>query len=104
MALLLAFVCLWISGGAVLHHTDDDALTVQTFTVGHAALHHAASLPPPASCAACQWEQTLPTLTASAPAVAALPLARVVFAPGLTLALHLRPARPAGRGPPCPLS
>ena len=81
-------------------------LTVQTYTVGHAALRHAASrCRPPAPCAACQWEQTLPTLTASAPAVAALPLSRIVFAPGLTLALHLRPFDyTALRGPPCPLS
>lgn len=105
MALLLAFVCLWISGGAVLHHTDaDDTLTVRTYAVGHSALRHTAPVPPPVPCAACQWEQTLPTLPAPAPPVVALPLCRLSFAAALPPVLHLRPANTATRGPPCQLS
>ncbi len=104
-ALLLAFVCLWISGGAVLSHTDaDDTLTVQTYAAGHSALHHALPAPPPVPCAACQWEQTLPALPAPAPSVAALPLCRFSFAAALPPVLHLRPANTATRGPPSPLS
>ena len=105
-ALLLAFVCLWISGGAVLHHTsDDDVLTVQTYAVGHSALRHALPTPPPAPCAACQWEQTLPTLPAPAPSVAALPLCRLSLTAALPGFLHLRPFDyTALRGPPAPLS
>ena len=104
-ALLLALVCLWISGGAVLHHTDvDDTLTVQTYVAGHSALRHALPVPPPVACAACQWEQTLPTLSASAPSIAPLPLCHFAFAATLPPFLHLRPFNyTALRGPPSPL-
>ncbi len=91
MALLLAFVCLWISGGAVLHHTDDDdSGLLQTFAAGKSLLSHAAPALPTLPCAACQWEQNVPPLDAPGIAVVQLPFSRTTFAPLLPLTLHLR--------------
>ena len=100
-ALLLALICLWISGGAALHHTDDPLL----YAVGRSAIGHA--IPPVAqtSCAACEWEQSFSHSPAPSIHVAYLPLVRMRYAATLSFALHLRCFDyTALRGPPTDLS
>jgi hypothetical protein len=56
-SLLLAVICLWMSGGAQLHHTDDLSI-FRTFAAGHSqTLSHTSSNSSPDMCAACEWDQ-----------------------------------------------
>ena len=83
-ALLLAFACLWISGGATLHHTDDIAPLLHFHTGQNAVSHTSALNAPGDSCLACQWEDSAVDLH--------LPAVPVV---SLSLALLPNPAVPA---------
>ena len=104
VALLLACLFLWLSGGATLSHTDDLA-ALRAFAAGADAVRHVAPAPPAAPCAACQWEQTVPTLYAPADAVVRSPQTRTRTADAVRDALHLRPFDHVGlRAPPAPLS
>ncbi len=86
MALLLALICFWISGGATLRHTDPPLF----FAAGHSGMGHAT--PPPAQipCAACEWEQGLSAPYTPSLHVASAPLVRLRYVAGLSPALHLR--------------
>ena len=76
-AFLLAFACLWISGGATLHHTDDIA-SLLTFHTTRSALSHSAADLSPDLCLACQWENAafdsqVPVVPSIRPLLVALP-------------------------------
>jgi len=101
IALLLAVTCLWISGGAVLHHSDDDWIAFRTFAIGKSVLSHAAAATPAAPCAACQWEQTTQTPPAPSLTIQHTVLARFVFSVSLAPFLHLLSfTHTAPRAPP----
>ena len=100
-ALLLALICLWISGGAALKHTDEPL----AYRTGHSAAGHTAPPTILLACAACEWEQAFSHPPAPAVHVACLPLIRGGYAAVLPSALHLRGFDyVALRGPPPSLS
>ncbi len=100
-ALLLALLCLWISGGATLHHTDEPPL----FAAGHSAVGHATPPVTLSPCAACEWEQSFSHPSAPCLQVAFLPLIRLSYVAALLPVLHLRCFdHTAPRGPPFDLS
>lgn len=104
VALLLALVCLWMSSGGVLRHTDDLA-ALRAFAAGRDALHRSAAAAPAAPCAAHQWMDALRTLPSAPPPVSltAVVVARVSVIPAP--ALHLRCFKDTPpRGPPSVLS
>ncbi len=68
-ALLLALICLGISGGTTLIHTEDLG-PLRTFHAGRSVLTHAAPSGSADSCLACQWEAS-----AYNPQVPAVPVA-----------------------------
>lgn len=70
MALLLALICLGISGGMTLVHTEDLG-PLRTFHAGRNAFAHTAMDGTGDSCLACQWEAS-----AYDPQLPAIPLAR----------------------------
>ena len=88
-ALIMALICLWMSSGATLNHTDDLA-DFLTFRVGHSVDRHLSATLPSDPCAACQWEQTVPTLAASVPTVTLKPLFVASIAVSVPDVLHLR--------------
>lgn len=98
-ALMLALICFWISGGAVLKHTDEPL----AYRTGHSYTGHAT---PPATliaCAACEWEQAFSHTPPPTVHVVCLPLIRVGCTSVLPDALHLRCFDYAApRGPPTP--
>ena len=55
VALILALICLGISGGTTLVHTDDIG-SLRTFHAGRSALAHTAADGAEGPCLACQWE------------------------------------------------
>jgi len=54
-ALILALICLGISGGTTLVHTDDLG-ALRTFHAGRSALAHTNADGADGPCLACQWE------------------------------------------------
>ena len=103
-ALLLALICLWISGGATLHHTDDVSAFL-TFHAGQSAVGHATPPPLQLPCAACEWEQALATPHQPAVPIVANTLVRRHYAALLSLALHLQSFDYTSlRAPPAALS
>jgi len=75
-ALFLAQICLGISGGVTLNHTDDLA-SVLRFHAGSSVVSHALADAAPVSCLACQWENSLFSPQVPAVSVACLPLIRL---------------------------
>lgn len=98
-ALLLAFACLWISGGATLHHTDDIASFLTFHTTGSAFSHSAAQSPD--LCLACQWENAafdsqVPVVPSVQPIFVLLPV--LAISPELHPSIAFNHASP--RAPP----
>ena len=79
-ALIMALICLGVSSGTTLVHTDDVAPMLQ-FHAGASAVTHGGSVSAPDFCLACEWENTL-----FSPQVPAVPIIR----PALTLLPVLR--------------
>ena len=69
-ALLLALICLGVSGGTTLVHTEDLG-PLRTFHAGHTVLAHASPVGSSDSCLACQWEAS-----AYSPQIPAVPVVR----------------------------
>jgi hypothetical protein len=71
----LALICLGISGGTTLIHTDD-ADSLLRFHAGTSRVSHADSMGGPDVCLACEWENSVFN-----PQVPAIPLLPPVFTP-----------------------
>jgi len=104
VALFLALICLGISGGTTLVHTDDLG-SLRTFRAGRSVLTHAAPSAAGDTCLACQWEASacdpqLPAVPIVRPGFVLMPLLKARFE---TVApppfVHTSP-----RAPPCALS
>lgn len=104
MALFLALICLGISGGTTLLHTEDLG-SLRPFHAGRSALTHAVPDAGTDTCLACQWEASaydpqLPAVPAARPCFVLMPLTAPRFE---TVApppfIHTSP-----RAPPCALS
>jgi hypothetical protein len=103
-AFALALVCLWLCSGTALDHTDDlSALLGYSRAHRHSQgiLRRQTPTPPADVCAACQWEQVMPTLRAQTVGFERpLSLLTIVIA-SLPKCLHLRPFDYTGtRAPP----
>ena len=99
----IAFLCVWMGTGGVLHHTDEGPDFVSASS--RAALGHVTLAAPADDCAACQWTQGLQSGTFSVCRVV-LPL---TFAPPYTRRVsRLSARRPlrlrSPRAPPAILS
>lgn len=55
MALIMALICLGISGGTTLVHTEDLG-SLRTFHAGRSVLAHTATVGSDGACLACRWE------------------------------------------------
>jgi len=69
VAFALALVCLWMSGGATLHHTDDFDSLKSFHASGRIVLTHATQQPPAEQCVAHEWLTAWHTLHATTPAI-----------------------------------
>ena len=97
----MALICLGVSGGTTLVHTDDVGGLLR-FHAGASAVTHGGSVSGPDFCLACEWENTL-----FSPQVPAVP----IIHPALTLLPVLRAGiqtrfpdpfdHKASRAPPC---
>lgn len=77
-ALILALICLGISGGTTLVHTEDFG-SLRAFHAGRSALTHAVPDGSGDSCLACQWEASaynpqVPVVPAVRPQTVLMPL------------------------------
>ena len=77
-ALLLALICLGISGGTTLVHTDDFG-SLRTFHAGRSLLTHTSTGATSDACLACQWEASTynpqtPAVPAARPQCVLMPL------------------------------
>ena len=77
-ALLLALICLGISGGTTLVHTDDLG-SLRTFHAGRSVLTHTGTVSADGGCLACQWEASaynpqVPTVPVARPHCILMPL------------------------------
>lgn len=101
MALILALICLGISGGTTLVHTDDLA-SLRTFHAGRSVLTHAATAGSDASCLACQWEASAYNPHVPVVRVACLPVALMPFSASRFEAVAPPPfVHTSPRAPPC---
>lgn|SRR5579883_2293920 len=105
VSLLLALVCLWLSAGAVLAHTDDFSF-LRTFNVARGATERHAAAPIKADqCGACEWTQTARAVQTPVIAVETSTLIRTERPLPVPSALHLVPFTDILlRGPPTSLS
>ena len=103
-ALLLALICLWISGPVAMHHTDE-VVFFAAAGQNHSRIGH---VTPPATqtpCAACEWEQSFSHPNIPSVHIAYLPLIQVRYTAALPVVLHVRRFDyTALRGPPSLLS
>jgi hypothetical protein len=97
----MALICLGISGGTTLVHTDDLA-SLRTFHAGHSVLGHAGGDSSDSACLACQWEASvynphIPIIHVACPPAALMPLQASHFE-----AVAPRPfGHTSPRAPPC---
>lgn len=88
VALLLALVCLWMSSGAALRHTDDLSEYL-TFAAGRAAFGHSTPTPSSVPCVAHEWMNAWQTLHTASLAVGYSPVFLTTLRQTPTAALHL---------------
>lgn len=89
-ALLVALVCLWMSGVATTMHADDLRGLVSKPSHGPVTLSHALPQPPQEPCAACEWNQFGRTLCTPEIRIAYSSLHLIDRPDTLAVALHLR--------------
>jgi len=90
VAFILGMICLWMSAGAVLAHTDDLHMFAKVAVGGRATLGHAHLIAPDGPCAACEWTQAARTLHSPTLSVASVALVRTDRPLPVPAALHLR--------------
>lgn len=89
VARFLAIVCLWLSGVAVLAHTDDLRAFGALHTSRTHLITHAAGSKGPDRCAACEWIQAAGPLQTASVVVANLPVLLSSQSESGPSALHL---------------
>ncbi len=100
MALLLALICLWLSSGAALHHTDDLS-AFRAFRAGRSVDRHSAPAPAADQCVAHEWMSVWQTLSTTRPAVTWTGVTVALLFCPLAAALHRRGFEYVSlRGPP----
>lgn len=104
MALILALICLGVSGGTTLVHTEDLG-PLRTFHAGRSVLAHAVTDGSDGSCLACQWEASAYNPHVPVVHVTCLP---VLLMPLLASRFEAVAPRPfdhtSPRAPPCAFS
>lgn len=104
-AMLIGFMCLWMSTVGTVHHHDDELILGSHSTTPDQSLRHAPPPGPDDICAACEWEQAFrsaPAISVSAVFEAFRP---IQYASVCRPIYHLRPFRYISlRAPPSPLS
>ena len=97
----MALICLGVSGGTTLIHTDD-IYSLRTCHAGRSVLAHTATVGSDGPCLACQWEAStynphVPAVHAACPPVLLMPLPASRFEAVVPLPfVHTSP-----RAPPC---